>query len=76
MSNKLKSIKMKQFINFNGHLVNMSQVILARRAEYGDTPVIVLYHTGNRQTSHGYKSAEERDAAFAVLMDNFAELSI
>lgn len=67
---------MKQFINFNGQLVNMSQVILARKAEYGGTPVIVLYHIGNRQTSHAYKSAEERDAAFAALMENFADLSI
>ena len=67
---------MKQFIIFNGHLVNMSQVILARKAEYGDTAAIVLYHPGNRQTSHGYKSVEERDAAFAVLVENFAELSI
>lgn len=67
---------MKQFINFNGRLVNMSHVIRAQRVDYGDTPTIVLYHTENRESSRGYKSVEERDAAFALLMENFAELSI
>ena len=67
---------MKQFINFNGRLVNMSHVMRAQRVDYGGTPSIVLYHTGNRESSRGYKSAEERDAAFALLMKKFAALSI